>query len=192
MNKAKVVELSKAAQEKFTEKFVGMQKNNLTIVEVVGKRQKNNHILAKALCVCGKYIVTAIHDIIRGHTKSCGCIKKLTNNASGTVIHGETRGGNRTAEYRTWIHMRSVALCKSEASKIKFKVIRSKGVSMCNEWLDKEKGFFNFLEDMGRKPTKHHRIKRIDDSKGFSKENCVWGIGRIHKSRLDAGLEDVN
>jgi len=34
--------------------------------------------------------------------------------------------------------------------------------------------FLNFLEDMGDRPSKKHSLERIDNSKGYCKENCKW------------------
>ena len=42
--------------------------------------------------------------------------------------------------------------------------------SLCDEWRD----FWVFVSDMGEKPSKSHRIKRIDKYGNFSKSNCEW------------------
>ncbi len=42
--------------------------------------------------------------------------------------------------------------------------------------------FLNFLEDMGDRPSKKHCLERVDNEKGYSKENCVWML-KIYQTR---------
>lgn len=41
---------------------------------------------------------------------------------------------------------------------------------MCKEW----DNFQKFLEDMGPRPSGAHSLDRVDNSKGYYKENCRW------------------
>jgi len=53
-----------------------------------------------------------------------------------------------------------------------FEYYGGRGVTVCDRWLG-NKGFENFLEDMGKRP-KGMTLDRTEDAIIYSKETCKW------------------
>jgi hypothetical protein len=90
----------------------------------------------------------------------------------GKIIHGEGIRLGWTPEYRTWISIRS--RCNNPKA-TGYKYYGGRGVKVCSEW----KIYKQFLTDMGRKPSDDCCIERIDNGKGYSKDNCKWIINKL-------------
>lgn len=79
-------------------------------------------------------------------------------------------GCSREPEYQSWVHMRY--RCNNPASK-QYKDYGERGITVCPEW---NASFLHFLNDMGPMPDdgKDYSIERLDNSKGYSIDNCTW------------------
>lgn len=116
----------------------------------------------ECLCDCGCTRFVSSTSLVSNKTLSCGCLLK-EKRGTGSLIHGKSS----TKTHATWCAM--ITRCYNEKGRA-YKYYGGRGITVCNRWRD---SFENFLEDMGEHP-KGLSLDRIDNDKGYSKENCRW------------------
>lgn len=76
-------------------------------------------------------------------------------------------GMSKTPFYRVWLNMR--ARCNNENHTL-YKYYGGRGISVCETWAS----FENFYADMFDGYAQGLQLDRIDNDKGYSKNNCRW------------------
>ena len=112
-------------------------------------------------CDCGAWTLVTTSHLVTGQTKSCGCAKSESGKVSYTK-HGLAH----SKAYQVWHAM--VQRCYRETCR-SYPRYGGRGIKICERW----HRFENFYEDMGN-PPKSYSLDRIDNSLGYSKENCRW------------------
>lgn len=125
----------------------------LTVIDRERPISKRPSVWCK--CDCGTYKIIAIHELLNGHTGSCGCLK-----------HRPAEGLYGTPEHNAWRGMHT----RCESSRPDY---GGRGIKVHPEWFGKD-GFQKFLNHVGKKPSEKHSLDRIDVNGNYEPGNVRW------------------
>lgn len=112
----------------------------------------------KCACSCGTVRLVHGSNLIKGASKSCGCLR----------LELQSTRGPRTPEYGIWAAM--LQRCFNPKS-TGYQRYGGRGITVCSSW----RRFENFIRDMGRRPSENHSLDRYPDNNGnYEPGNVRW------------------
>lgn len=132
----------------------------LTVIKCCGI-DNNGGYTSLCLCECGNQVVKSNSNLIRGLTKSCGCLNSELA-CKRLLIHGLSKNST----YVTWKAM--IDRCNNPNNK-GYVNYGDRGITVCGRWSK----FEVFLRDMGERP-KNLQLDRIDNDGDYQPGNCRW------------------
>lgn len=144
----------------------GKKFGNLTVIERV-QSPKRKRVKWKCLCDCGAVTVTSGDRLIRGVTKSCGCLAKKALRDGGLANKKYPDDSQRLQQI---LHgMKNRCNNKNTAS---YQYYGGRGIQVCDEWNNDFMAFYNWAKNNGY--SDELSIDRIDNEKNYEPVNCRW------------------
>jgi hypothetical protein len=123
---------------------------------------KNGKTYWLCKCSCGTEHNVCAQTLLNGTSTKClDCYFKEM------PIHGYSSGKNKNPLYQIWIGI------LNRCVNIKHKYYSNyggRGITVSTEWHN----FETFVNDIEERPSPKHSVDRIDNDKGYCKENCRW------------------
>lgn len=160
---------------------IGERFGKLVVLSEATKEERNSrHRKMHCICDCGNKTMTMLFTLKNGSARSCGCIaankakERWRNPTKGMIKQRKEQGEkNRThgmsthPAFQQWADMKSRCLNKSH---VWYSSYGGRGITVDESWLS----FDVFWSDMGDSWGKGLQINRIDNDKGYCKDNCKW------------------
>lgn len=136
-----------------------------------GPKAPNGRRTVICRCSCGSEFSCDPRDLMKGHTKSCGCLQREA--VRGTAISMTTHAMTGSPEYISWVHMKG--RCQNQKNR-KYSQYGGRGIRVCQSW---DENFEAFLRDMGEKPFAGASIDRINVDGDYEPGNCRWADAKM-------------
>lgn len=159
--------------------LTGIQFGRLIAIKTIGLDNNKGYIW-ECKCECGTICQVRSHDLVRGATKSCGCLHRETivGNKFAT-IHGQYG----TDLFNTWRHIKERCLLTYNKN---YNHYGGRGITICNEW---KENYFVFKDwSINNGYSKGLSIDRINNDGNYEPNNCRWTTMKVQGNNRSTNI----
>jgi hypothetical protein len=150
------------------EDLTGKQFTRLFVVKRSDKKERGYTLWeCKCNCSLGNIVYVPTFKLKQGLKKSCGCMREEWIH-SGNIAR--SHGLSKTIEFRLWNSM--IGRCSKDYRD--HADYYDRGITVCEEWKEKDTGFPKFLAHIGKRPSPKHSLDRVKNDEGYKPGNVKW------------------
>lgn len=147
-------------------------------IEYVESDELNN-ALWLCVCECGNRKLVVATRLIRGRSRSCGCLGKEITSAR-VKTHGQTN----TPEFRSWAAAKGRCLNENNQAYHRY---GARGITMHPEWINDFTAFLNHIGPMPKNDNRYS-LDRIRNKEGYIPGNVRWATAKEQMNNRECNV----